>query len=389
MSNQILLSYVSTEDNKDAIINANNNISITLEKGHSISLSKLDLVLSNKTLPEYILPVLNKSTIGSHTYANSIYNYRITYCKTNGETTTKDINFKIDISNFSVNEDENGQLDNFNDCFKLSFPYFFSLLNKSISDTIEQELGATLPFLSSNNFKQLSPCFEANNDNITYYCLFKSDVNNTLRYYNNLSEFNNDINVGSYTFGFDEYIKNLLFREWETYKETDGFYYIKSNQLVNYSADEIKMTTNNPNIPAPDPTKPDEKYETYYIISYKSPHFYEYSSYIKSILYTIDGLNSVSMYLPINNKSYSLINNTTNINSSLNVISILQPNQETKGLYRLTYSNPDQKNNSCLCVNDITFNNISATLYYIDKYNNIEKIKLYKGDSITSVVCIQ
>lgn len=376
MSNQILLSYVSTEDNKEAIINAHNNISITLEKGHSISLSKLDLIFSNKTLPEYILPVLNKSTSGGHTYANTIYNFRITYCKTDGQTSTKDVNFKLNISDFTVNEDESGQLDNFNDCFKLSFPYFFSLLNKSISDTIEQELGPTLSVLSSNNFKQLSPCFEANNENITYYCLFNSTVGNTLRYYNNLTEFNNDINVGSITFGFDENIKNLLFREWETYKETDGYYYIKSNQMVNYNADELTLTING-------------NEEKYYIISYKSPHFYEYSSYIKSIIYTIDGLNCVSMYLPINNKSFSLINNTSNINSSLNVISILQPNQETKGLYRLTYSNPDQKNNSCISTNDITFNNISATLYYIDKYNNIEKIKLYKGDCITSVVCIQ
>ena len=376
MSNQILLSYVSTEDNKDAVLEAYNNTCLTLEKGHSISLSKLDLVLSNKTLPEYVLPVSTKSTSGGHTYADTIYNYRITYCKTNGTTSTKDVNFKLDITNFSVSENSNGQLDNFNDCFKLSFPYFFSLLNKSISDTIEGELGATLSDLSSNNFKQLSPCFEANNDNITFYCLFSNNVGNTLKYYNNLTDFNNDITVGSLTFGFDENIKDLLFREWETYKESDGFYYIKSNQLVNYNADELTLTI-------------DGNEEKYYIISYKSLHFYEYSSYIKSILYVVDGLNCSPMLLPVNNQSYSLVNNTSNINSSLNVISILQLDTLTKGLYRLTYSNPDQKNNSCICNNNTTFNSLTATIFYIDKYNNIQKIKLYKGDSITSVVCIQ
>lgn len=376
MSNQILLSYVSTQDNKDAIINGNNNRPISLKQGQSISLSKLDLVLSNKTLPEYILPVLTKSSSGGHTYADSIYNYRITYCKTDGTVSTKDVNFKLDITDFNVPEDSNGQLDNFNDCFKISFSYFFSLLNKSISDTIEGELGSTLTDLSSNNFKQLSPCFEANNDNITYYCLFDATVGNTFRYYNNLAEFNNDIYVGSITFGFDDNINNILFREWQTYKESDGFYYLKSNQLVNYNADELVLTI-------------DGNEEKYYIIAYKSPHFYEYSSYIKSILYTVDGLNCASMFLPVNNHSYSLINNTSNIGSSFNVISILQLDTLTKGFYRLIYSNPDQKNNSCISDSDITFNNITATLYYIDKYNNIQKIKLYKGDSITSVICIQ
>lgn len=375
MSNQILLSTVSIKDETEAILNANNNIPISLKQGDSISLSKLDLILSNKTLPEYILPVSTKSTSGGHTYADTIYNFRITYCKATGITSTKDVNFKLDITDFNVLEDADGQLDNFNDCFKISFPYFFSLLNKSISDTIEGELSSTLTDLSSNNFKQLSPCFESNNDNITYYCLFNATAGNTLRYYNNLSEFNNDIDVGSITFGFDENINNLLFREWQTYKETDGFYYIKSNQMVNYNADELTLTI-------------DGNEEKYYIISYKSPHFYEYSSYIKSILYVVDGLNCASMYLPVNNHSYSLINNTTNISSSLNVISVLQPNTLTRGLYRLTYSNSDQRNNSTLCDTDIMFNNISASLYYIDKYNNISRVKLYKGDTITSIICI-
>ena len=92
------------------------------------------------------------------------------------------------------------------------------------------------------------------------------------------------------------------------------------------------------------------------------------------------------MYLPVNNKSYSLINNTTNINNCLNVISLLQLDTLNKGLYRLIYSNPDQKNNSSICNADTTFTSLTATLYYIDKYNNIEKIKLYKGDSITSII---
>ena len=376
MSSQILLSYLSTEDNNEAILNANNNIPINLKSGQSISLSKLDLVLSNKTLPEFVLPVLTKSTDGVHTYADTIYNYRITYCKNDGITSTKDVNLKFDITSFSVSEDSNGQLDNFNDCFKLSFPYFFSLLNKSISDTIEGELGATLSDLSSNNFKQLSPCFEANNDNITYYCLYNATVGNYFRYYNNLNEFNNDINVGSITFGFDDNINNLLFREWETYKETDGFYYLKSNQLVNYNADELVLTING-------------NEEKYYIIAYKSPHFYEYSSYIKSIVFTVDGLNISPMILPVNNKSYSLINNTSNVSSSFNVLSVLQPDTTTKGLYRLRYSNTDQKNNSTICSTDMTFNNFSASLYYIDKYNNISRMVLYKGDSITAIICFQ
>ena len=378
MSSQILLSYVSTEDNNEAILNANNNIPINLKTGQSISLSKLDLVLSNKTLPEFVLPVLTKTidTDNNKIYADTIYNFRFNFCKTDGETTIKDINFKLDITSFNVPEDTTGQLDNFNDCFKLSFPYFFSLLNKNISDTVQSELSDVLPDLSSKNFKQLSPCFEANNDNITYYCLYNADASNSLRYYNNLEEFNDDIHVGSFTFGFDENIKNLLFREWETYKETDGYYYLKSNQLVNYEAEVLTLTI-------------DDEEEKYYITPYKSPKFYEYSSYIKSILYVVDGLNISPMILPVNNKSYSLINNTSNISSSFNVVSLLQPDITTKGLYRLVYSNSDQKNNSTICNSDITFNNLSATLYYIDKYNNITRMRLYRGDSITSILCFQ
>lgn len=376
MSNQILLSYVSTEDQKDAIINAYNNTSLTLEKGHSVSLSKLDLILSKQTLPEFVLPVKDKSIIGEDTYANTIYNFRITYCKNNGTTSHKDVNVKYKITDFNISEDAAGQLDNFNDCFKMEFQTFFNLLNNAISDTLYDELNETIQDFSRNNFRQLSPTFEALDDCIKYYYTYQNSNNDSLRYYGTLTEFNNDITVGSFTFGFDEYINNMLFREWETVKESDGYYYLKPDQLINYNAEELVLTVNNIE-------------EKYYIINLKSPHFYEYSSYIKSILYVIDGLNVASMYLPVNNKSYSLINNTSNINNSLNVISILQLDTLTKGLYRLTYSNPDQKNNSSYCNANTTFTNITAALYYIDKYNNIQQIKLYKGDSITSVVSIQ
>ena len=376
MSNQILLSYVSTEDNQDAVINASNTMPISLKEGYSISLSKLDLILSNKTLPEYVLPVTTKSIIGDQTYANTIYNFRITYCKEEGITSYKDVNLKFNISSFNVSEDSNGQLDNFNDCFKMEFQYFFKLLNKAISDTLYDELSSTITTFSRNNFKQLSPTFEALDDCIKYYYIFENNDNNTLKYYENLTEFNSHVHVGSFTFGFGEHINNMLFREWETYKETDGFYYLKSEQLINYDAEELVLTING-------------QEERYYIVYYKSPHFYEYSNYVKSILYVIDGMNVSTMYLPTNNHSYSLINNSVNITSSLNVISILQLDTNTKGLFRLRYSNPDQKNNSSICNTDTTFTNITATLYYIDKYNNIQKIKLYKSDSITSVVCIQ
>lgn len=376
MSNQILLSYLSTEDKKDAVINGNNSRPISLKQGDSISLSKLDLIFSNKTLPEFVLPVQGKSVIGLDTYADTIYNFRITYCKSDGQTSYKDVNVKYKITDFAVNEDTNGQLDNFNDCFKMEFQKFFNLLNDAISDTLYDELGETITTFSRNNFKQVSPTFEALDDSIKYYYVFENNDNNTVRYYDTLTEFNTDITVGSFTFGFDEYINNMLFREWETVKESDGFYYLKSNQLVNYDAEELVLTIN-------------EQEERYYIVNLKSPHFYEYSSYIKSILYVVDGLNVSTMYLPSNELSYSLINNTTNITSSLNVISILQLDTKTKGLFRLTYSNSDQKNNSSICNTDTVFNNLTATLYYIDKYNNIQKLRLYKGDSITSVICIQ
>ena len=376
MSNQILLSYVSTEDKKDAIINAHNHVSRFLEKGHSISLSKLDIILNNKTLPEFVLPVQNKTTIGVDTYANTIFNFRLTYCKNNGTTSYKDVNVKFKITDFNVSEDSNGQLDNFNDCFKMEFQTFFNLLNNSISDTLYEELHETIQTFSRNNFKQLTPTFEALDDCIKYYYTFQNSNNDTLRYYGTLSEFNNDITVGSFTFGFDENINNMLFREWETVKETDGFYYLKPDQLVNYNAEELVLTIN-------------DIEEKYYIVNLKSPHFYEYSSYIKSILYVVDGLNVSSMYLPINNPSFSLINNSSTINSSLNVISVLQLDTKTKGYFRLCYNNPDQRNNSTISNTDITFNNITASLYYIDKYNNIQRMKLYKGDSITSIVCIQ
>ena len=375
MSNQILLSTLSTEDKIDAVINGHNNIPISLKEGNSVSLSKLDLILSNKTLPEFVLPVQDKTTIGLDTYANTIYNFRITYCKTNGTTSYKDVNLKFKITDFNVSE-QNGQLDNFNDCFKMEFQTFFNLLNNAISDTLAEELGPTITTFSNKNFKQLSPTFEALNDCIKYYYVFDNNDNNTLRYYETLTEFNNDITVGSFTFGFDEYINNMLFREWETVKESDGYYYLKPDQLVNYDAEELVLTIN-------------EEEERYYIVNLKSPHFYEYSSYIKSVLFVIDGLNIASMYLPVNNFSYSLINNTTNINSSLNVLNVFQLDTLTKGLYRLIYSNPDQKNNASICNTDITFTNLTATLYYIDKYNNIRKMKLYKGDSITSIICVQ
>ena len=375
MSNQILLSTLSTEDKIDAVINGHNNIPISLKEGNSVSLSKLDLILSNKTLPEFVLPVQDKTTIGLDTYANTIYNFRITYCKTNGTTSYKDVNLKFKITDFNVSE-QNGQLDNFNDCFKMEFQTFFNLLNSAISDTLAEELGPTITTFSNKNFKQLSPTFEALNDCIKYYYVFDNNDNNTLRYYETLTEFNNDITVGSFTFGFDEYINNMLFREWETVKESDGYYYLKPEQLVNYDAEELVLTIN-------------EEEERYYIVNLKSPHFYEYSSYIKSVLFVIDGLNIASMYLPVNNFSYSLINNTTNINSSLNVLNVFQLDTLTKGLYRLIYSNPDQKNNASICTTDITFTNLTATLYYIDKYNNIRKMKLYKGDSITSIICVQ
>lgn len=376
MSNQILLSYVSTEDKKDAVINGHNTMPISLKEGYSISLSKLDLILSNKTLPEYVLPVENKTIIEGQTYANTIYNFRITYCKEEGITSYKDVNIKYNINNYNVSEDANGQLDNFNDCFKMEFQTLFNLINKAISDTLYDELSETITTFSRNNFKQLSPTFEALDDCIKYYYIFENNDNNTLKYYDNLTEFNNNVHVGSFTFGFDGHINNMLFREWETYKETDGFYYLKSNQLINYDAEELVLTING-------------QEERYYIVYYKSPHFYEYSCYIKSILYVIDGLNVSSMYLPANNHSFSLINNTGNITSSLNVISILQLDTTNKGLFRLCYTNPDQKNNSSICNTDTTFTNLTATLYYIDKYNNIQKMKLYKSDSITSVVCIQ
>ena len=67
MSNQILLSTLSTEDKIDAVINGHNNIPISLKEGNSVSLSKLDLILSNKTLPEFVLPVQDKTTIGLDT----------------------------------------------------------------------------------------------------------------------------------------------------------------------------------------------------------------------------------------------------------------------------------------------------------------------------------
>lgn len=376
MSNQILLSTLSTEDRIDAIINGHNNIPISLKEGNSVSLSKLDLILSNKTLPEFVLPVQDKTTIGLDTYANTIYNFRITYCKTNGTTEYKDVNLKFKITGINVSEDTNGQLDNFNDCFKMEFQTFFNLLNSAISDTLAEELGPTITTFSNKNFKQLSPTFEALNDCIKYYYVFDNNDNNTLRYYETLTEFNNDITVGSFTFGFDEYINNMLFREWETVKESDGFYYLKPDQLVNYDAEELVLTI-------------EEQEERYYIVNLKSPHFYEYSSYIKSILYVLDGLSVSAMYLPINEPTYSLINNSSRINSSLKVISVLQLDTLTKGFYRLCYQNPDQKNNSSICDNDTTFTNLTATLYYIDKYNNIQKMKLYKGDSITSIICIQ
>ena len=376
MSNQILLSYVSTEDQKDAIINGHNSMPITLKQGNSISLSKLDLILSNKTLPEYVLPVNTKEVIGLETYAHTIYNFRITYCKTDGTADHVDVNIKYKITDYNVGEDTNGQLDNFNDCFKMEFQTLFNMINDEIAGNLYAELGDTLTTLSNKNFKQLSPTFEALDDCIKYYYVYDSDANNTLRFYNTLTEFMTDLTVGSFTVGYDENINNMLFREWETEKGFDGYYYLKPNQLINYNAEELVLTI-------------DGQEEDYYIVNLKSPHFYEYSSYIKSILYVVDGMNVSTMYLPSNNKSFSLINNTNNITSSLNVISILQLNTLTKGLFRLTYSNPDQRNNSSICNTDTTFNNITATLYYIDKYNNIEKLKLYKGDSITSVICVQ
>lgn len=376
MSNQILLSYVSTEDQKDAIINGHNSMPITLKQGNSISLSKLDLILSNKTLPEYVLPVNTKEVIGLETYAHTIYNFRITYCKTDGTADHVDVNIKYKITDYNVGEDSNGQLDNFNDCFKMEFQTLFNMINDEIAGNLYAKLGDTLPTLSNKNFKQLSPTFEALDDCIKYYYIYDSNANNTLRFYNTLTEFMTDLTVGSFTVGYDENINNMLFREWETEKAFDGYYYLKPNQLINYNAEELVLTI-------------DGREEDYYIVNLKSPHFYEYSCYIKSILYVVDGMNVSTMYLPSNNKSFSLINNTNNITSSLNVISILQLNTLTKGLFRLTYSNPDQRNNSSICNTDTTFNNITATLYYIDKYNNIEKLKLYKGDSITSVICVQ
>lgn len=376
MSNQILLSYVSTEDKKDAVIIAHNNKTLTLKSGGSISLSKLDLIFSNKTLPEFVLPVQDKTIIGLDTYANTIYNFRITYCIEDGTTSFLDVNLKYKITDFNVSEDANGQLDNFNDCFKMEFQKFFNLLNKAISDTVAEAFHDTISTLTYNNYNQLSPTFEALDDCIKYYYIYENTANNTLRYYNTLDEFNNDITVGSFTFGFDTNINNMLFREWETEKAYDGFYYLNSNQLVNYNAEELVLTI-------------DDNEEKYYIVNLPSPHFYEYSCYIKSFLYVVDGLNVSQMYLPSNNLSYSLINNTTNINSSLNVISILQPNTTRKGMFRLSYSNPDQRNNSSICDTETTFNTITATIYIIDKYNNIQKLQLHKGDSITSVICIQ
>ena len=95
------------------------------------------------------------------------------------------------------------------------------------------------------------------------------------------------------------------------------------------------------------------------------------------------------MYLPAENTSFNLINDNTNINSSLNVLSILQLDTIDKGMYRLSYSNTDQKNNSVLCNSDIKFTGLTGKIYYIDKYNNVIHLKLYKGDSITAVLAIQ
>lgn len=372
MSEQILINYVCKNNGELSNFNINSTSQLAINKNKSISLSKLDLIFSKETLPDFIVPVggLNEKNEAVTPYKINIY-----YCLDDANILNKEFVFTLkDVDNIPY---LNGQLDNFNDKFKYSFNSFFGLFNEFITESIKDVFKGSITGLSDKNYKVLSPCFESNTDNIKYYCMIENKTTNTLKYYINYKELYENKGLGSFTIGYNEELINLLFREWKTIPINNSNYYdiFKDQQLYTETLN-VSLTINGVT-------------ETYFINSFISPKFYEYSNYIKSLLIVIDGLNLSPLYLPAENTSFSLINENTNINSSLNVLSILQLDTVDKGLYRLSYSNTDQKNNSILCNSDIKFTGLTGKIYYIDKYNNVIHLKLYKGDSITAVLAIQ
>lgn len=374
MSEQILINYVCKNDTELSNFNISSTSQLTINKNNSISLSKLDLIFSKYTLPDFIVPV---SRLNKQNEAVTPYKIIIYYCLDTADILNKEFTFTLKgrLDNIPY---INGQLDNFNDRFKYSFNSFFALFNEFITDSIKDVFNGSITGLSNKDYKVLSPCFESNIDNIKYYCMIENKITNTLKYYINYNELNNNKSLGSFTIGFNSDLINLLFREWRTIPisaNTEYFDILDDQQLYTETLDVV-LTING-------------KTETYYINAYTSPKFYEYSGYIKSLLIVIDGLNLSPLYLPAENSGFSLINSNTNINSSLNVLSILQLDTLDKGMYRLSYSNTDQKNNSVLCNTDIKFTGLTGKIYYIDKYNNVIHLKLYKGDSITAVLAVQ
>ena len=374
MSEQILINYVCKNDTELSNFNISSTSQLAINKNNSISLSKLDLIFSKYTLPDFIVPV---SGLNEQNEAVTPYKIIIYYCLDNTNISNKEFTFTLKgrLDNIPY---INGQLDNFNDRFKYSFNSFFALFNEFITDSIKDVFNGSITGLSDKDYKVLSPCFESNIDNIKYYCMIENKITNTLKYYINYDELNNNKSLGSFTIGFNNDLINLLFREWRTIPisaNTEYFDILDDQQLYTETLDVV-LTING-------------KTEVYYINAYTSPKFYEYSGYIKSLLIVIDGLNLSPLYLPAENSGFSLINSNTNINSSLNVLSILQLDTLDKGMYRLSYSNTDQKNNSVLCNTDIKFTGLTGKIYYIDKYNNVIHLKLYKGDSVTAVLAVQ
>lgn len=372
MSEQIIINYIS-ETEELSFITCNSNKIINLNPGSSVSLSKLDLTLSKYTLPEFIVPITNYDNINNK--FNTPYSIIIKTIDNNNNIITNLYNFQLDYNNkVEVN---NNIVNNFNDYFKINFTYFFTLINKFIVESVKNSLETYITPLTINQYKLLTPSFESNNDNIKYYILANNNASNTIRFYLNDAELDNDKNIGSYSIYFNEDLNNLLFREWETnYTMYNNikYYSLLSNLKLNMELDNIKVQINN-------------NLEDYYITNYISNKFYEYNNYIRSILVVIDGLGFSLSSLPQENNSYNLINNNTDINNDLSILSILQLDTVDRGLYRLSYSNPNQLNNSVIINNNNKFTRFTMKLFYIDKYGNIKRMKFYKYDSLTAVIC--